>query len=202
MNCLWFVTIKSQRFILTCSNFFFTYANVKHFQVFNFVGCCRSAFLLQCVKATSCLMCCLEIITILFFSICAIIKTWFSYLVPICYYLFFASFFIFSFFHISFLQNFVICVMFYLFPFMCRFFWIVFCCFVIFSSWNLLLFQFTKLLLLFLLAYTISFFFSPCFFFFQYSIMMNQFPKSLTVSIFKKLLMKLSINLHLTLMLK
>ncbi len=32
----------------------------------------------------------------LFFSICAIIKTWFSYLVPIHYYLFFVSFFIFS----------------------------------------------------------------------------------------------------------
>ncbi len=103
---LWFATIRSQWFILTCSNFFFTYANVKHFQVFNFVGCCQSAFLLQCVKATICFMCCLEIKTIFVFSICAIIKTWFSYLVPMCYYLFLCSFFIF---HVFFLQKFVIC---------------------------------------------------------------------------------------------
>jgi hypothetical protein len=155
------VTIRSQWFILTCSNIFFTYANVKHFQVFYFVGCCWSALLLQCVKAIICFTCCLEIITILFFSICAIIKTWFSYSVPIHYYLLCA---IFHFFVFHFCKSLLFVAMFYLFSFMCRCFSIVFCCFAFFSSWTSCVFSIYKIVVIFSFGIHYKFLFFSLFF--------------------------------------
>jgi len=184
---------------LTCSNFFFTYANVKHFQVFNFVRCCQSAFLFQCVKAIICFVLLRNHNNLFFLHLCHHQNMVFLFNPNL---LLSFSLFIFQFFIYIYIKSLLFVEVFYIFPFMCRCLLIVFCCFVFFSSWTSFIFSICKIVVIFLFAYSISFLFSPCLFFlFQCSIMINQLPRSLIMNLFKKLLMKLSMNLHLTLML-